>query len=248
MQFSRTLAARLLAVSLAAALASCGGTSQSGPEQSGASAQDKRLAPSRKDAAAQYQNAVQQLYVAYFGRPADPIGLVNFENALLAANAPTDINGLNAAYSTNAAVKTLIDSFGTSNESKTLYGSGTTTDFVIKVFQNVLGRVPQSAGLSFWTNAIDSGKTSPGDAALSIMAGALGNTTTQGLLDAQLVNNRLAAASFFTSQVSAYNATGGYAGQSAAASALPTSAHRPPALPGKPQHRLLQPACSAAGR
>ena len=43
--------------------------------------------------AADYQNAVQELYVAYFGRPADATGLVNFENALLAANAPTDIQG-----------------------------------------------------------------------------------------------------------------------------------------------------------
>ncbi|HEX7641335.1 MAG TPA: DUF4214 domain-containing protein [Burkholderiaceae bacterium] len=219
MKFSGKLAARLLSALLAAALASCGGSSQTGAKQSDAAAQARQLVPARKDAAAQYQNAVQQLYVAYFGRPADPAGLVNFENALSAANAPTDINGLNAAYSTNAAVKTLIDSFGISNESKTLYGSGTTTDFVTKVFQNVLGRAPQSAGLGFWTDAIDSGRTSPGDAALDIMAGALNNTTPQGLLDAQLVNNRLAAASFFTGQVSAYNAAGGYAGQSAAASA-----------------------------
>ncbi|HEX8957060.1 MAG TPA: hypothetical protein VF798_12330 [Burkholderiaceae bacterium] len=81
------------------------------------------------------------------------------------------------------------------------------------------GACPQSVGLGFWTNAIDSGQTSPGDAALDIMAGALNNTASQGLLDAQLVNNRLAATSFFTGQAGVYNATGGYAGQSAAASA-----------------------------
>ena len=183
----------------ALALAACGGTNDDNnqPEQ-----QARQFARQSKSAVGTYQTAVESLYVAYFGRPADPAGLTNFAAALQAAGAPTDVAGLASAYATNAAVKGLIDSFGTSTESKTLYGSGSTTTFVTAVFQNVLGRAPQSAGLSFWVDAIDSGKVSQGDAALSIMAGALANTTAQGLIDAQLVNNRLTAAGYFTGAAS----------------------------------------------
>ena len=210
-------------------LAACGGAVH---EDSSAATQQKSTAvvhqtdaapaaPSRKASltAADYQTAVEQLYVAYFGRPADPGGLANFENALLAAGAPTDILGLTAAYSTNPAVRTLIDSFGNSKESQTLYGNGSASAFVTAVFKNVLGRAPLDAGLNYWSGAITSGSLSQGDAALSIMAGALSNTSTQGLIDAQLVANRLSVAANFTSQVATQGAKGDYVGASAAAAA-----------------------------
>ena len=75
-----------------------------------------------------YATVVQELYVAYFGRPADPTGLTNFENALSAANAPTDAIALSAAYSSNSTIRSLIDMFGTSGESQRLY-NGTTQAF-----------------------------------------------------------------------------------------------------------------------
>ena len=140
--------------------------------------------------ASSYSSIVQELYISYFGRPADAAGLANFENALAAVNAPTNIGDLAAAYAGNPAIKSLIDAFGTSAESAALYGSVTSDtasieNFVTAVFQNVLGRAPQTAGLSFWTNAIATGSLSLGDAALAIASGALNNTTAQGKLDAQ---------------------------------------------------------------
>ena len=199
-------------------LAACSGNNASLDGQT-ASAQSKQLHRTGKTTVSPYQTVVQQLYVSYFGRPADPSGLSNFENALAAASAPTDIQSLSAAYSTNSTIRALIDSFGTSTESNSLYGTGTTTAFVDAVFQNVLNRAPQSAGQAFWVNAIDTNTLSKGNAALSIMAGGLTNTTPQGLLDTQLIDNRLTVASYFTAQVSAQNATGGYAGAAAATSA-----------------------------
>ena len=44
-----------------------------------------------------YSTVVQELYISYFGRPADSTGLSNFEAALAALNAPLDINGLASA-------------------------------------------------------------------------------------------------------------------------------------------------------
>jgi hypothetical protein len=207
-----------IGMSAAVLLAGCGGTSQTSNDQS-MTAQSKQLLRSQKAVAADYATAVQELYVAYFGRPADPTGLTNFENALLAAGAPTNIQGIVNAYSSNPALQSLINSFGTSKESQNLYGSGNATTFVTTVFQNVLGRTPQQQGLSFWVDAISSGTLTQGNAALSIMAGALTNTSAQGLIDAQLVSNRLSIASFFTAQVSSQNAVSFYSGSTAAASA-----------------------------
>ena len=198
-----------------AALAGCGGNDV----DQAASAQAKRIVPQRKTAASDYRDLVQDLYVAYFGRPADPGGLSNFENALLAAGAPTNLQDLVDAYATNGNVRSLVDSFGSSKESQNLYGSTSTTGFVTAVFHNVLGRAPQQGGLSFWSSAIDGGTVTPGNAALSIMAGAEANTTAQGVLDAQLIANRIAVAGSFTAQVTAQNALTAYSGSAAAATA-----------------------------
>lgn len=166
--------------------------------------------------AASYATAVQQLYIAYFGRPADPSGLANFSAALAAANAPTTIQGLNTAYTTSAAVKSLVDAFGTSAESNALYSGGTSA-FVNAIFQNVLNRAAASSGLQFWTNAIDSGTLTRGNAALSIMAGALSNATAQGLIDAQVVNNKVAVGTSFTAALTSTEQINAYRGASAAA-------------------------------
>ncbi len=197
MQFIKSAAAWSLT---ALTLAACGGSNNG---TSNTSEQSKQLSRQAKSATTTYQTAVESLYVAYFGRPADPNGLANFSAALQAANAPTDVTGLATAYATNPAVKSLIDSFGTSTESQKLYGGGSTTDFVNAVFQNVLGRAPLAAGVSFWVNSIDAGSVSMGDAALAIMSGALTNSSAQGKIDAQLVDNRLAAAGYFTGAATA---------------------------------------------
>jgi len=168
-----------------------------------------------------YANIVQELYVTYFGRPADAQGLLNFEAAMAASNAPTDIIGLTAAYSSNAAVQKLVDSFGTSTESVLLYGQVTTstssaTSFVTAVFENLLNRAPASAGLNFWVGAITSGSVSLGNAALSIAAGAVANTSAQGLIDAATIANKLTVASEFTAGVSSTSGIAQYSGPAAA--------------------------------
>ncbi len=182
---------------------------------------DRTMASVKGSVAADYQQVVQQLYIAYFGRPADPGGLANFQSALLAAGAHSDVPGLNADYSTNAAVKTLVDSFGASAESIALYGNSSTTSFISAIYQNVLGRTPPAndEGLAFWAGEVTSGRLSRGNAALSIAAGAMSNQSDQGKLDAQLITNRLTVASSFTTQLTSRGTASSYAGDTAAASA-----------------------------
>jgi len=206
----------LTCAALLSLLAGCGGSDSlstgDAASAKSAAAHAKTSAPSGASA---YDTEVQQLYIAYFGRPADPNGLANFSAALQADNAPPDIADLAAAYASNPALKSLIDSFGTSAESQALYGSGSSSDFVTAIFQNVLGRTPAAGGLAFWTNAIDSGSLTQADAALAIMAGAQTNPTAQGQIDATLVANRVSMAQDFTAAVSASL----YAGPAAAAGA-----------------------------
>jgi len=212
------MAKYISAVLAGALLVGCGAGDTSSVSSS-ATAASKQLTRGEKVQAANYATVVQELYVAYFGRPADPAGLLNFENALLAAGAPTDIQDLANAYATNSSVQALVNSFGNSAESQALYGNGSTTAFVTAVFSNVLGRQPLSSGLNYWVDAITSGTLSQGDAALSIMAGGLTNTSAQGQLDATLINNRLAVAAYFSVQVLDANAVNNYSGSNAAASA-----------------------------
>ena len=198
----------------------CGSTSTGGGDGTGGSSGSGGSGGgSGGKYASDYATVVQELYVAYFGRPADPNGLQNFENALLQLKAPTNISGMISAYSSNSGVKSLVDSFGLSKESQNLYGNGTNTQFVQSIFNNVLGRQPAAAGLSFWASAISSGQATRGSAALQIMAGALTNQTSQGLKDAQLIQNRLLVAAYFTSEVVTLGETSRYAGAGAASTA-----------------------------
>ncbi len=212
----RLLKDAILIVLSIGALASCGGNNQT--YEAGSTPANHSLSRQTKEEASNYEEMVQELYIAYFGRPADPAGLVNFENALLNAQVASAV-ALVQSYNTNIAVKNLIDSFGTSPESVALYGNGNTASFVTAIFQNVLGRAPASDGLAYWTNAIDSGAVTRGCAALSILIGAMENHTTQGGLDQQTLGNRLGVAENFTIALVNQNADGAYVGPNAAATA-----------------------------
>jgi len=168
-------------------------------------------------AAADYVTVVQQLYVAYFGRPADTKGLSDFCAALDAAKVPATIAGVEAAYRTSAAVKTVVDSFSTAPESVSLYGNVSPEDFVMSVYQNVLNRAPDTKGYEFWVDALKKGFVTTANASLSIMAAAKVNTTAQGLIDAKTVDAKIAVATNFTTAITTLNAT--FSGDAAAAAA-----------------------------
>jgi len=213
-EFIKTTFLASLTVAMLAGCGAGGSSTDSDP-----AAQSKQLTRTSKTTAADYENAVQSLYIAYFGRPADPIGLANFEAALAADNAPTTAAAMAEAYPTNSALKTLIDSFGTSTESQNLYAGTDATAFVQAVFQHVLGRPPATDGLNYWVNSLNTGAVTQGDAALAILGAAQINTTAQGVLDGELIANRITAAEYFTTQVNAGLLTSAYTGATAASSA-----------------------------
>ncbi len=207
----RTILARLPLMIAALLLAACGASTSSSPPPS---QQTKLLAST---VASDYATVVTQLYVSYFGRPADSGGFANFKARMVELNAPTDIQALDSAYKTSAALRELIDSFGISDESKALY-SGDTATFVTAIYTNVLGRAPDTEGKNFWVGELDNGRLTRANASLAIMAGALANTSAQGLIDGALIRNRITVAINFSNALVGNYATA-FSGNTAAASA-----------------------------
>lgn len=144
-------------------------------------------------AATDYFNQIQQLYVAYFGRPADPEGL-----SYWAAEADT-----------NGSLGSVIANFAISAESNTLFGNLSTKQLVTAIYANVFSREPEAKGLAYWTSQIESGAISSAQAAWTILQSA-------GTEDTKAVQNKLAAANAFTANVDTSAEISGYSGAKAA--------------------------------
>jgi len=125
-------------------------------------------------------NQVQELYIAFFDRPADFGGLNYWANALAQ-------NGDN--------VQVISDSFATSPEAQNLYPSSTSVNEVISdMFENLFNRVVDPTGLQFWANAYNTYHMSYGQLAYDILqAGISANNS-----DTQTIDNRVQAANVFT--------------------------------------------------
>lgn len=123
-----------------------------------------------------YTAAVQQLYVAYFNRPADVAGLAYWEGVV--ANA----NGSTAAVSA---------AFAASAEYKAAYANMDAYHVVAQVYQNLFGHAPDLPGLNFWGQALLNGQMTVDNVVTQIAAGAQGTDMTA-------YNNKVAAATAFT--------------------------------------------------
>jgi hypothetical protein len=145
--------------------------------------------------------AVQEAYIAYYGRPGDPAGIDFWAERLDAAGGNIDA---------------MISAFGTSAEANARYASLSVTDAVNAIYNQVLGRDAEAGatGLDFYVNKVLSGEFSLVTLAQNIWDGA-----TSGV-DAQTVANKLAVAESFTQYLrddAAANAA--YSGNNAAGNA-----------------------------
>jgi hypothetical protein len=195
-----------LALLVSLALVSCGGDAptQAPKEMLKASVSTVTGVPAT---AGNYNNVVQQIYVGYFGRAADPAGLAFYANNYLNAAAPAGIVELSKVYATNPGVKALIDSFGTSAESQALY-PGDNATFLTAIYHNVFNRDPDAKGLEFWVGAIDSGAVTRPSAVLALMGGAQGSDTA-------IIANKTTAANGFTASLNTSQLAAAYSGMEA---------------------------------
>jgi hypothetical protein len=127
--------------------------------------------------------AIQQLYIAYMGRPADPAGL-QFWQDLVDKNL--------------ADMRAISDAFANSNEYKALVAGKSTSVVVENIYMQLFGRKPDAGGLAFWANQLDSGKLPISTACSEIMRAAQGSDMTT-------VNLKINAANEFTSSLANVN-------------------------------------------
>ena len=141
-----------------------------------------------------HADQLAQLYLAYFGRPMDWSGIDFY-----AGHGSLDLFAL-------------APSFSTSPESAQLYGTTFGAAQVNAIYQNLFNRDAEAAGVTFWTNAVNSGKLDAASAALSIMLGAQND-------DKVTVANKLQVALAFSAHVDTQAEVSGYSGANAAAAA-----------------------------
>jgi hypothetical protein len=118
---------------------------------------------------------VQQLYVAYFNRPADVAGL-NFWVGALAKGVTVD---------------TIAASFATQAEYKALFAGKGAESIINTVYLNMFGRNAEKAALDFYGPLVQNGTISIDKVVTDIVKGAQGT-------DATAYNNKVTAAKAFT--------------------------------------------------
>jgi hypothetical protein len=139
---------------------------------------------------------IQQMYIAYYGRPADVGGLNNWAQHLV------DNNGDASA---------IIDAFGKSPEYTDRFGDLSNEELVNNLYQQLFNRDADPVGLELYTGLLASGEQTLGSIALTIMANASGDT------DPVIVANKLAVANAFTAELKANEAAANaYVGNDAA--------------------------------
>ncbi|MES2188436.1 MAG: DUF4214 domain-containing protein [Pseudomonadota bacterium] len=169
-------------------------------------------------AASNYNAIVEKLYIAYFGRPADPGGMAYYTALLSAANAPTTSAGFVAALvgNTNTTVAAVVKGFAASTEAAALYPSTLSISAqVALVYQYALGRTADAGGLAYWTNEIAAGRQTLASAAIVILQAGEGDASVDG----PSVAVRTSAALAFTASLDQPAEIAAYSGAAAAAAA-----------------------------
>ena len=145
--------------------------------------------------------AIQQLYVEYFNRPADYAGLeywvTIYDNS---SNKVAILESIASAFSQSAEYTDLFAN-RPDNFSK-----------VSAIYSNLFGRSGELAGVNYWAAKINDGSLSLSDAACEIAKGAQGSDLT-------IINNKVAAASAFTNSLDTVDKVLAYNGSLAIAQA-----------------------------
>ena len=99
---------------------------------------------------------IQQLYIAYFGRPADP-------------------NGLASWLTSTASFTQIAQSFGTAPEFTTSFAGQTYAQQVNNIYLNTFGRQAEPTGLNSWVAELNAGRLTLAQVGLAISSGAQGS-------------------------------------------------------------------------
>ncbi|GAB2879254.1 hypothetical protein GCM10027277_55660 [Pseudoduganella ginsengisoli] len=120
-------------------------------------------------------NDIQQLYIAYFNRPADPDGLRYW-------------TGIDATQDSIAAA------FATAHEFNARYANMSNRDMVKALYHNLFGRAGETGGVDYWSSVLDNGSLKRDNVALAMVHGAQGE-------DAVALANKVSFAQDLTAKI-----------------------------------------------
>lgn len=135
---------------------------------------------------------IQGIYVALFGRPADPAGLAFFNEA-----------------TNNGADLTAIGDLASTAEYQDRFTGMSNTEIVNSIYQSLFERDGEPAGVDFWVEQLESGALNINTIAIAILDGAQGD-------DLATVNAKIAAANIFTARLDLDEEVEAYVGDDAA--------------------------------
>ncbi len=136
---------------------------------------------------------IQGVYVALFGRPADPSGLAYFNSV---TKSGADLSGIGDLASTQ--------------EYKDRFAGQSNLAIVNSIYQSLFNRDAETAGLNFFVDALNKGTLSIKNIAIAILDGAQGTDKT-------IVTNKITAADNFTKALDTPVEIAAYSGNNAAA-------------------------------
>lgn len=132
---------------------------------------------------------IQKLHVAYFGRPADPIGLLFWRDT--ATN--------------NGSLSAVSNGFEATPEFINDYSGLTSEGKINKVFLNMFSHSPDSGALTFWSRLLSSGSQSLSQIVLSLV-----DTSTAANSDGVAFLSKVTAAGAFTTALNTPAEVSGY--------------------------------------
>ena len=117
-----------------------------------------------------------ELYIAYFNRAPDALGLYFW----------------GSAFANGVSLEEIATLFLDQDETRATYPEDETNlDFATQVYANVLGRIPDQDGLDFWVGALDSGAVGRDQFILQVLIGAKADPqegASQEFIDLQLAD------------------------------------------------------------
>ncbi|AVT82969.1 DUF4214 domain-containing protein [Rhodopseudomonas palustris] len=135
---------------------------------------------------------ITELYIGYFNRAPDPAGLQYW------------LDGM----SKGVTFSQIADQFAKSSESTAIYPYLTLPNvvspdsFINQVYQNVLGRPAEPAGLAYWKAALQSGVVTTGGFISTIIETV---NKQSGTADALTLQHKLTVAEYYTTQIATNN-------------------------------------------
>jgi hypothetical protein len=125
-----------------------------------------------------------ELYIAYFNRAPDAVGLSFW----------------GTAFATGTTLEDMAALFGPQAETIAAYPLGTANEvFATTVYNNVLGRTPDQAGIDFWVDQLDSGNVSRDQFILQVLQGAKSDPKPE--LGQDFVDQQLADQAYLVNKI-----------------------------------------------